>query len=80
MDPMTMMAIANIGMQMMNKGGQQQGGQSPQGQQQQPAKPFMPAPLPPVNATDYGSIINQMMGKQQNQMPGMTMPGQGQSF
>lgn len=84
MDPATMMAIANIGMQFLgkmgNNGGQQ--GQAPaqaqpQGQPPQP-KPFMPGPIPAVNTTNYGDIVKQMMMQQQNPMP--AMQGQGQSF
>lgn len=74
MDPMTLMAIANMGMQMMNKGQAQ--GQAPATQQQPQQKQYMPAPLPPVNQTDYGQVIKDMMAKQ---MPGqgMPMPGMG---
>lgn len=77
MDPMTMMAIANFGMQMMggNKGAQQQPAAPQQQQQQKP--PFQPGPLPPVNQTDYGQVIRDMMAK--NQMPGAagSMPAMG---
>lgn len=85
MDPATMMAIMNV----VGKMGQ---GSQSQGQQQapQPApqmKPYMPGAIPPINTTDYGAIIKQMMMGQSNPMPGVPagapgqqMPGQGQSF
>lgn len=83
MDPMTMMAIANFGMQMMkgSQGGPGGGSGAPAGgapgggpgQMQQ--KQFMPAALPPVNTTDYGSIIKNMLGQNAPQQPGL-----GQAF
>lgn len=81
MDPMTMMALANFGMQMM-KGSQQGssgGGQSsPQGggMQQQQQRPMTPGPLPQPIAPPSPFTAAVQGGMPQNPM--MAMPGMQQ--
>lgn len=77
MDPATMMAIANMATQFLGKQGAQGQQQSPMPQQQpqmQP-KPMAPAALPPINTTDYGGMIKNMLQRNQAQTP--IMAGMG---